>query len=306
MIAAKTGRLDTVLAASDSSISRSQWQKWIKEGRICVNGKPVHKAGLLVSAGAVLQVEAAQAIAVQLHAQTVPFQILYQDRDIIVVDKPAGVIVHPGEHNERGTLVHGLIAEFPELAAGFSDQDQRRPGIVHRLDKGTSGVMVIARTAKARLSLIEQFQNRQVHKLYYAWVFGHTPVRGEWRGAIARHPKQRQRFVVVARGKPAHSEFVTVARCEQSSKLQVILHTGRTHQIRVHAAHAGHALLGDAVYRRRGKIPTALADWAPERDRPALHAAQLGFVHPRSGKAVQFSAALPADLLDLDQRYAPI
>ncbi|XP_060085164.1 uncharacterized RNA pseudouridine synthase Caur_0901-like [Ylistrum balloti] len=239
-----------------------------------------------------------------LVAQPVPFTCLYADEAIIVVDKPAGVIVHPGALNEQGTLVHGLLQDFPDLLQMGVQADGKRPGIVHRLDKGTSGVMVVARTEAARLQLIEQFQCRAVKKIYIAWVWGETPCEGRWDGAIARHPKQRKKFTVIPHGKPSLTLFRTIARHPTSSKIELDLCTGRTHQIRVHASQAGYPLLGDPLYKSRGRIVQhKLQDWGPERERPALHALQLAFVHPTHGENMVFTAPIPKDLQQLDCLY---
>lgn len=272
-----------------------------------VDGIVALKSSERVSGNALIEIEALSAPTnLGLVPENVEFTVLYQDEDLVVIDKPSGIVVHPGELQERGTLVHGLLARFPDLATAFAADDERRPGIVHRLDRGTSGVMVVARTQAARLKLVEAFQSRNVRKTYIAWVFGNAPESGIWDGPIARHPRDRKRFAVVSHGKPALTSFRTVARGDKTSKLEVDIKTGRTHQIRVHASASGHALLGDAVYRKRGVVPTHLRDWAPERCRPALHAWRLRFLHPRDDRELEFEAALPEDLLELDRRYAPI
>ncbi len=239
--------------------------------------------------------------------EDIDFDLVYEDPSIVVVNKPAGLIVHPGVRGESGTLVHGLLHRYPELADNFGVQAEQRPGIVHRLDRGTSGVLVVARTDRARRDLMEQFKNRTVDKRYLAWVFGITPKRGEWTGAIARHQRDRKRFAVVqSGGRSALTEWQRGGQWGKvSSRLEIRLHTGRTHQIRVHAHHAGFPLLGDQTYRRRGKIPSSLSEWGPERMRPALHARRIEFDHPDSGERVEFVAEIPADLAGLDSSYDP-
>jgi 23S rRNA pseudouridine1911/1915/1917 synthase len=231
------------------------------------------------------------------------FTVLFEDECLIVVDKPAGITVHPGTIGENATLVHGLLARFPDLQTSFAHEDDRRPGIVHRLDRGTSGVMVVARTPAARLALMAQFAHRDVEKTYLAWVLGAPPERGDWQSPIARHPRDRRRFAVSAKGKPAITHFVRERCRDGASRLRIQLETGRTHQIRVHASHAGFPLLGDPVYRRRVPVPADLTDWLPHRDRPALHSLSVRFRHPLDGREIFVESPLPDDLIDLDRRF---
>lgn len=303
---AGAGRLDSVLAALWPDFSRSQWARWVQEGRVDVDGKTGIRPGVVVRPGSRIEARVPPPAPVGIEPRPVPFAVLHEDRDVLVVDKPAGLVVHPGARAEPDTLVHGLLLRWPDLQAlADSPGAALRPGIVHRLDRGTSGLMVIARSARARLSLIEQFQRRSVDKEYRAWCFGELRQACRWEGPIARHPRDRKRFAVVDGGKPARTDAAPVAAAPGATALTVRLWTGRTHQIRVHAHHAGFPLLGDPVYRRRGGIPGRFADWSPERDRPALHAWRLGFEHPGDGRRMAFEAPLPEDLAELDRRFQP-
>ncbi|RMF14510.1 MAG: RluA family pseudouridine synthase [Candidatus Dadabacteria bacterium] len=296
-----SGRLDAVLAGALPDCSRSRLSRWIREGRVQIDGVAATRASQPVRAGMQVRIEWPPP-APPVTGTPVPFTVLYEDDAILVIDKPAGLIVHPGDLNETGTLVHGLLHRYPELANAFGDADPRRPGIVHRLDRGTSGVMVVARTEIARQKLATAFAERQVNKRYFAWVYGTAPESGTWDQPIGRHPRDRKRFAVVAAGKPAVSHFRRRWMRDGVSAIEVAIETGRTHQIRVHAAAARLPLLGDPVYGARAKPPAAFRDWAGSRNRPALHAHRLTFAHPVSGERVTFDAPLPDDLAELDAR----
>lgn len=302
----RAGRLDVALAAAEPSVSRSQWRRWIVEGRVTIGAERVRRAARPVSAGSVVCVDWPVPEPSDLIPREVPFGVIYEDRALTVVDKPAGLAVHPGAADERRTLAHGLVYRDPALRDSFPE-DPVRPGIVHRLDRGTSGVMVVAREPEVQADLMGQFKARTVEKEYWAWVFGRPPAQGSWCGSIARHPKDRKRQTVRSDGREAQTDYQTVAVVGASSaRIRAFPVTGRTHQVRVHAHHAGVPLLGDPVYRRRGKIPTRFAAWGPARDRPALHARRLAFVHPWSGERMVFEAPLPAELEALDRAYEPL
>lgn len=303
LTADRPGRLDVVLAALDSSRSRSWWGRLVREGRVLVDGRAVLRPAQPVAAGAVLTVAEPSTPPAGPQPTPMALSVLHVDADVIVIDKPAGLVVHPGALREEGTLVHGLLAEFPELAAlAATAGDAARPGIVHRLDKGTSGLIVVARSGLARQRLMAAFRDRQVAKTYRAWVVGRPAAQGVWDGAIGRHPTVRRRFAVTAGGKPARTTFRRRAATADVAELELGLETGRTHQIRVHAMHAGCPLLGDALYMGRRRPPPAFGDWGPARDRPALHAWRLSFAHPESGRTLSFEAPLPPDLAELEAR----
>jgi 23S rRNA pseudouridine1911/1915/1917 synthase len=221
--------------------------------------------------------------------ESIPLAIVFADDDLLVVDKPAGLVVHPGHGHRAGTLLNALLAHTPALAA------LPRAGIVHRLDKDTTGLLVVARTETAQTALVRQMQARTVKREYLALVHGDVPGAGRVEGAIGRHPTMRTRMAVVARGKPAVTHYRIARRYAHATLLECALETGRTHQIRVHLASIGHPLVGDPVYGRRRSPDLVLASFP----RQALHAARLGLRHPRTGSAMQWESALPPDLAAL-------
>ncbi|CAJ9894114.1 ribosomal large subunit pseudouridine synthase D [Burkholderia pseudomallei] len=291
-------RLDKALAQLFPEFSRSRLQQWIESDRVRVSGAPA-KIRQPVPLGATIEL-LPELLPEQLAftPEPVPLSIVYEDDTIVVVDKPAGLVVHPAAGNWSGTLLNGLLHRYAD-AAGLP-----RAGIVHRLDKETSGLMVVARTLAAQTDLIRQLQARTVKRRYFALAWGRMPDEGTIDAPIGRDPRERTRMAVVtgAAGKPARTHFRTVdttlwAR-QPVSAIHCDLETGRTHQIRVHCAHVGHPLLGDPVYgRARGK--RSVAPLPGGFARQALHAWRLGLVHPASGRSMQWRAPLPADLAAL-------
>jgi len=280
-------RLDVFLAARVPGLTRSQAGKHVGAGQARVGGAP-RKASYKLRPGERVEFEWEDAAAEPIAAaEDIPFAVLYADADVIVVDKPSGLVVHPGAGVRRGTLVNALLARFPELR-GVGEAD--RPGIVHRLDKETSGVMVVARNERALRSLQAQFKNRQVRKAYLALVWGKMPEKsGKMDRPIGRHVAHGQRMSVrTRRPRSAETHYTVLDEFPETSFLEVRPLTGRTHQIRVHMAAAGHPVVGDAVYgRRKGERRAG---------RMFLHANRLSFLHPASGERVEFVSPLPADL----------
>lgn len=283
-------RLDQALAQLFPDHSRSRLQAWLKAGHIQLDGSPrdaKHKVWggerLCVSEPAAPEAQAEQ-------AEDIPLRIVYEDADLLVIDKPVGLVVHPGSGNWSGTLLNALLHHAPELA-GIP-----RAGIVHRLDKDTSGLLVVARTLQAQTELVRQLQARTVKRHYLALTLG-VPAQpsGRIEAPIGRHPSQRTRMAVVPAGRPAVTHYRVKERFGPAAAVACQLETGRTHQIRVHMAHIGHPLVGDATYGPRRVADPLLAAFP----RQALHAYQLGLIHPRSGDAVAWSAPLPQDLLAL-------
>ena len=298
-------RLDRFLADSIGTMSRSRVKALIVEGRVTRDGAPVTEPAEPVREGARYELRPPAPVAASPRPQSIPFAILHEDADLLVLDKPAGLVVHPAPGNEDGTLVNALLAHCGDSLPGIGGE--RRPGIVHRLDKDTSGVMVVAKTEQALATLSAAFAARDLDRAYVALAWGMAvPPAGEIEGAIGRDPRDRKRMALVARGgKHALTRYRTVAVHEAVvSRLECRLDTGRTHQIRVHLAARGHPLVGDPVYLRR--VPAA-AKSLPEEvrrrlldfPRQALHAARLGFAHPRTGAALSFETAPPADLAAL-------
>jgi 23S rRNA pseudouridine1911/1915/1917 synthase len=298
-------RADRFLAEAIGSLSRSRVKALIIAGAASRDGKPLSDASEAVRAGSAYTVVIPPAVDALPQPQDIPLTILFEDRELIVLDKPAGLVVHPAPGNLDGTLVNALLAHAGDDLPGIGGE--KRPGIVHRLDKDTSGVMVVAKTERAHRTLSEAFAARDLERDYLALVWGlPQPAAGEIEGAIGRHPADRKRMAVVTRnGKPALTRYATErawgAAC---ALLRCRLATGRTHQIRVHLAEAGHALVGDPVYLRRTPAAARLLS-APVRDgllafpRQALHAATLGFRHPVTGQSLSFSSPLPEDFVSL-------
>ena len=284
-------RLDSALAAV-AGISRSQARRWIDDDRVRVNTQSC-RASQTVRLGDELEATPPPLVASPIEPEEIALDVLYEDEHLIAIDKPAGIVVHPGPGHSSGTLVNALLHHCGDLA-GIGGVE--RPGIVHRLDQGTSGVMVVAKTDDAHRHLAEQFEQHTVERAYRAVVRGVPSAdQGRVDRSIGRHPRDRKRMSV--RG-TASREALTAWRVAQRfpkcqrALLDVFPETGRTHQIRVHLASVGLPITGDTVYgRSRGR----------ERDlgRPALHAATLGFVHPRSGERMRFEAPFPDDLVAL-------
>jgi 23S rRNA pseudouridine1911/1915/1917 synthase len=289
-------RLDQTLAELLPSYSRSRLQQWIKAGYIKVDGRSVRPrdrvAGGEWVTGLGPTTEETAAV-----AQAIPLDIRFEDAHILVVNKPPGLVVHPAVGNPDGTLLNALLHHAPELAG------LPRAGLVHRLDKDTSGLLVVARSLRAHTALVQQLQARTMGREYEAVVSGVLIAGGRIEAGIGRHPVDRKRMAVVAGGKYAATEYRVVERFRRHTHLRIRLETGRTHQIRVHMAHRGFPLLGDPVYGGRLRLPPTASPqlMALLRDfgRQALHAGRLALLHPDSGEPVQWRADLPADMVDL-------
>ncbi len=291
-------RLDAWLAARLPSLSRARLQALIESGHVFVDGLPA-RASARVRSGQRAVVEVPPAAPAEPRAEDIPLSVVHEDRWLLVVDKPAGLVVHPGAGTEAGTLVNALLGRVKDLS-GIGGV--LRPGIVHRLDRGTSGLLVVAKDDATHRALVEQFASRTVEKEYVALVVGvPARARGEIDAPIGRDPVHRQRMSVRApRGRPARTAWAVEERFDGAALLRVRIHTGRTHQIRVHLASIGHPVAGDAVYggtrtppSRRAAARAALAGL----ERPALHSARLSFTHPATGERVTFTSPLPDDLL---------
>jgi 23S rRNA pseudouridine1911/1915/1917 synthase len=277
-------RLDKVAAALHPALSRAAIAALIEAGRVTVNGRSA-KAATRPLAGARIELELPAPLEAAAIPQHIPLNVVYEDEALVVVDKPAGMVVHPAPGNYEGTLVNALLGRYATLPG-----EAFRPGIVHRLDKHTSGLIVVARTPAALVSLAGSFKNRLVHKEYLALVAGvPRPADGAISGEIGRDPRQRQRMAVVGiGGRQAQTTYQTLERLGGYTLLRVLLGTGRTHQIRVHFRAMGFPVAGDAVY---GRPAPALG-----LHRQFLHAAKLRFAHPTTGEQMDFEAPLPADL----------
>jgi 23S rRNA pseudouridine1911/1915/1917 synthase len=290
-------RLDVFLSQKDSLLSRSQIKRLIASGKVQVGGKKV-KAGMRLKEKDVVMLELPELQKLETPAQAIPLTILYEDRHLIVVDKPAGMVVHPGAGNYSGTLVNALLHHCPDL---LGIGGVLRPGIVHRLDKDTSGVLVVAKDDLSHRDLSAQFKAHTPQRRYLGIVFGQIPDEGQIEAVIGRHPKHRQKMSVRPRkGREARTHWKVMERFRQFCLAEFRLQTGRTHQIRVHLSSLGHPLLGDPLYGGRKKLasvePLVLRQGLEKIRRQALHAASLGFVHPATGENLLFSSPVPADL----------
>ena len=293
-------RLDRWLAAHLPELSRARLQALIEAGHVFVDGHPARPAAR-VKGGQRLEVEVPPPVAAAPAPQDLPLSIVHEDVHLLVIDKPAGLSVHPGAGRADGTLVNALLHHVRDLSGVGG---VLRPGIVHRLDRGTSGLMVVAKDDATHRALSAQFGARAVEKEYLAVVLGH-PARREGRvsAAIGRHPVQRKRMAVrESGGRSALTEYRVEESLDGAALLRVHIHTGRTHQIRVHLASLGHPVAGDAVYGGTRKAPARRARSRALLEalaRPALHAARLAFTHPATGQRLSFTSPLPEDLATL-------
>ena len=290
-------RLDQVAAQLFPAYSRSRLQRWIKQGALCVDGRPGRPRDK-VTAGARLQVDAALDAVVGWQAQDIALDILHEDEAILVLNKPAGLVVHPAAGHAEGTLVNAVLAHVPGV------EQLPRAGIVHRLDKDTSGVLVIAKTLPAHFDLVEQLQARCVKRQYSAVCIGAMTGGGTVDKPIGRLPRQRKKMAVVeSGGKRAVTHYRLVQRFGHYSRLAINLETGRTHQIRGPMAYRKNPLLGDPVYGGRPRVPAGVTEVLVRTlrsfSRQALHARSLGFIHPVSRQPQRFDCPLPQDLRDL-------
>jgi 23S rRNA pseudouridine1911/1915/1917 synthase len=289
-------RLDQVLAQLFPDFSRSKLQDWIKNGLVLIDGirsTPKHK----VVGGERVELRAVIEPATDVTGQDIPLTIVHEDEDLLIVDKPAGLVVHPAAGHRDGTLQNALLHHAPELA-GIP-----RAGIVHRIDKDTSGLLMVAKTLRAHKFLVDQLQARSIHREYLALAQGFLTAGGTVEAPIGRHPHDRKRNTVRDDGKEAITHYRIVERLPGHTLLRVKLETGRTHQIRVHMAHLHHPLLGDPVYGGRAKLPAgadeALIAVLRRCKRQALHAEVLGLEHPATGEWLEWRADPPADLVEL-------
>jgi len=284
-------RLDRVLAQLFPEYSRSRLQVWVRQARVTVEGRTCTASAKVWGGERIRLVPEldAQDAAVP---EDIPLTVVHEDAALIVIDKPAGLVVHPGSGNRAGTLMNALLHRAPELAV------LPRAGIVHRLDKDTSGLLVVARTLAAQTSLVRQLQARTVSRTYLALVVGTPAGAGKVEAPVGRHPQHRTKMAVVASGKPAVTHHRVLERGTGWSLVECRLETGRTHQIRVHMAHIGHALVGDPVYLPRQALrdlPSAVRNFP----RQALHATALALEHPAHGGLHEWHSSLPVDMRDL-------
>jgi 23S rRNA pseudouridine1911/1915/1917 synthase len=300
------GRLDRILADALPDLSRSRLKALIQEGHVRIDGSAALSPSAKAPAGSVIEVDVPPPDDPEPQPENIPLTIVFEDSHLLVIDKPAGLVVHPGAGNPTGTLVNGLLAHCGADFAGIGGV--KRPGIVHRIDKDTSGLIVVAKDQTTHVALVEAFAAHTIRRQYAAVVIGAPyPSTGEIRTSIGRSSSDRKKMAVVSegRGKNAVTHYQVQKRWGQAAALvHCRLETGRTHQIRVHLAHIGHPLVGDPIYtrwtteRRKAFSPAAL-ETAQSFPRQALHAGWLGFQHPVSGEELDFESPLPKDLSTL-------
>ena len=294
------GRLDKALAEA-TGLSRERVKGLIADGAVEVGGKQVKSGSAKLSGGESYHIALPPPEPLEAEPQDIPLDIVFEDEHLLVVNKPAGMVVHPAAGNPDGTLVNALLFHCAGKLSGINGV--ARPGIVHRIDKDTSGLLVVAKSDAAHEGLARQFADHSITRRYLAVCAGHpNPPSGTISGRLGRSDRDRKKMAVLpddsTRGKHAVTHFETVERLDHASLIECRLETGRTHQVRVHCASIGHALLGDPTYGRTPKPLRTLLE-SLDFQRQALHAARLGFIHPISGQSLDFCAELPADMREL-------
>jgi 23S rRNA pseudouridine1911/1915/1917 synthase len=294
-------RLDQALAALFPDITRSRLQQWIEDGRARLNGRIPRKRDK-VKEGDAVEIVVPPPVDGGWKAQPIPLEIVHEDGEILVINKPPGLVVHPGAGNPEGTLLNAILNHVPALAR------LPRAGIVHRLDKDTSGLLVVAKTERARQNLIGQLQEHVVEREYLTIVIGVMVAGGTVEAPIGRHRTRRTHMAVSAHGKPAVSHYRVMKKYRAHTLVQVRLESGRTHQIRVHMAHLHYPVVGDPVYGGRLKIPAGASEKLKKVlhgfRRQALHALKLSLIHPGTGKRVQWVSSVPEDMSKLMEALA--
>lgn len=293
-------RLDKMSAVAFVEFSRAQLQGWIVDGELTVNGE-IQKAKYRVKEGDILRLQTQLKEHGADLPEDIPIDIIYEDEDVVVVNKPVGMVVHPGAGNWTGTLVNALLFHYPEQS------HLPRAGLVHRIDKDTSGLLIIAKTKVAQLDLMDQLRDKSVYRHYQCVVAGSTKDLQRHKVIdlpIGRHKAQRTKMAITDNGKEAVTHLMKITPVHENySLLDIALETGRTHQIRVHLNHIGHPLVGDKAYGQRQQMRAGLLESQREYirsfPRQALHAYKLGFIHPTTGEEIQLTAPLPADILEL-------
>jgi len=293
-------RLDVFLSQKESLLSRSQVKRLIEGGKVQVQGKKA-KAGMRLKENDIVTVNLPEPQKLEAKAEPIPVVVLYEDRHLIVIDKPAGMVVHPGAGNFSGTLVNALLHHCADLSGigGIL-----RPGIVHRLDKDTSGVLVAAKDDFTHRALAEQFKRHTPIRRYIGIVFGQIADEGQREALIGRHPRHRQKMSIKPKkGREARTNWKVLTRYGNFSLVEFRLETGRTHQIRVHLSSLGHPILGDPLYGGRKELaaiePPPLRQGLQKLRRQSLHAISLGFIHPVTGEGMVLSSPLPADMQEV-------
>ncbi|MBE3651508.1 23S rRNA pseudouridine(1911/1915/1917) synthase RluD [Vibrio navarrensis] len=292
-------RLDQAIAELFADFSRSRLKEWLLDGKVKVNGEVITKPRTKVMGGEAITVLAELEDEERWEAQDIPLDIVYEDDDILVINKPRDFVVHPGAGTPDGTVLNALLFHCPEIA------EVPRAGIVHRLDKDTTGLMVVAKTVPAQTRLVRALQKRDITREYEAIAIGRMTAGGKVDQPIGRHSTKRTLMAVSPMGKPAVTHYRVAEHFREHTRLRLRLETGRTHQIRVHMAYVQHPLLGDIAYGGRARIPSGASDDVVEMirgfDRQALHAVMLRFNHPITGEELEFHAPVPDDMVELTE-----
>ncbi|NOI15470.1 23S rRNA pseudouridine(1911/1915/1917) synthase RluD [Vibrio hepatarius] len=292
-------RLDQAIAELFADFSRSRLKEWLLEGKVQVDGEVVKKPRTKVMGGEVITLQAELEDEERWEAQDIPLDIVYEDDDIIVINKPRDFVVHPGAGTPDGTVLNALLHHYPAIA------EVPRAGIVHRLDKDTTGLMVVAKTVPAQTRLVRALQKRNITREYEAIAIGRMTAGGKVEQPIGRHSTKRTLMAVSPMGKPAVTHYRVAEHFREHTRIRLRLETGRTHQIRVHMAYLQHPLLGDTAYGGRARIPSGATQELAEKirsfDRQALHAVMLRFEHPVTGEQLEFHADVPDDMVEMTE-----
>ncbi len=292
-------RLDQAIAELFTDFSRSRLKEWLLEGKVQVDGQVITKPRTKVMGGELITVQAELEDEERWEAQDIALNIVYEDDDIIVINKPRDLVVHPGAGTPDGTVLNGLLFHYPDIA------EVPRAGIVHRLDKDTTGLMVVAKTVPAQTRLVRALQKRKITREYEAIAIGRMTAGGMVEKPIGRHSTKRTLMAVTPTGKPAITHYRVAEHFREHTRIRLRLETGRTHQIRVHMSYLQHPLLGDTAYGGRARIPKGasaeLTEMIRQFDRQALHAAMLRFEHPVTGEELEFHAPIPNDMVAMTE-----
>ncbi|MDW1884892.1 23S rRNA pseudouridine(1911/1915/1917) synthase RluD [Vibrio sp. Vb2131] len=288
-------RLDQAIAELFADFSRSRLKEWLLDGKVQVDGEVVTKPRTKVMGGEEITLQAELEDEERWEAQDIPLDIVYEDEDIIIINKPRDFVVHPGAGTPDGTVLNALLHHYPDIA------EVPRAGIVHRLDKDTTGLMVVAKTVPAQTRLVRALQKRNITREYEAIAIGRMTAGGKVDQPIGRHSTKRTLMAVAPMGKPAVTHYRVAERFREHTRIRLRLETGRTHQIRVHMSYLQHPLLGDIAYGGRARIPTGASEELTAMirgfDRQALHAVMLRFEHPITGEVLEFHAPVPDDMV---------
>jgi 23S rRNA pseudouridine1911/1915/1917 synthase len=292
-------RLDQAIAELFADFSRSRLKDWLLEGKVQVDGEVITKPRTKVMGGEAITLQAELEDEERWEAQDIPLDIVYEDDDIMVINKPRDFVVHPGAGTPDSTVLNALLHHYPDIA------EVPRAGIVHRLDKDTTGLMVVAKTVPAQTRLVRALQKRKITREYEAIAIGRMTAGGRVDQPIGRHSTKRTLMAVAPMGKPAVTHYRVAEHFREHTRIRLRLETGRTHQIRVHMSYLQHPLLGDTAYGGRARIPSGaseeLTDMIRKFDRQALHAVMLKFEHPVSGEEVEFHAPVPDDMVAMTE-----